>query len=68
MEEELKPHRTLTDEDVKAIADTLKEEIVKQFYHDFGKGVWGIVWKVIIGILLTIAAWGAVRGSDGTNI
>jgi hypothetical protein len=61
-QEELKRHRTLTDEDVTAIVETLREEMMKQFYQDLGKGFWGFLAKTLITIMLVLAAWGAGRG------
>jgi hypothetical protein len=61
-QEELKRHRTLTDEDVTAIVDTLREQMMKQFYQDLGKGFWGFIAKALITMLLVLAAWGAGRG------
>ncbi|QJQ31831.1 hypothetical protein GV829_04680 [Sphingomonas lacunae] len=54
--------RTLTDADVAAIADALETKLESRFYANLGKGVWAIVWKVIIAALLFIAAYGAVKG------
>lgn len=53
--------RTLSDEDVKAIVDSLEERLTDKFYLDVGKGVWGFAWKVIIGLILFVAAYGAVK-------
>lgn len=52
--------RTLSDADVEAIANALEERIVKKFYLDLGKGVFDVVWKVLVGGLIMIAAYGAV--------
>jgi len=54
--------RTLSDEDVKAIVDGLEERLTDKFYRDVGKGVWAFVWKAIVGLILFVAAYGAVKG------
>jgi len=54
--------RTLTDADVAAIADALERKIITNFYSDLGKGVWAIAWKAVVGLVLAIAAYGAVKG------
>ena len=55
-------HRNLTDEDVQAIVDGLETRVVNKFYRDFGKGVWGFVWKALIMAVLFITAYGAAKG------
>ena len=62
MEPHLAEHRTLTDEDVKAIADALEKKLINKFYADLGKGVWGLVWKAIVTGIIIIAAYGAAKG------
>ena len=37
--------RTLTDADIAAIVEKLKQEIVKDFYGEVGRGVWMWVKK-----------------------
>jgi hypothetical protein len=59
---ESEPVRTLTDADVEAIAAALERKIIANFYSDLGKGVWGIAWKVLVGAILAVAAYGAVKG------
>ena len=54
--------RTLTDADVAAIADALESKLESRFYSNLGKGVWGIVWKLIMAALLILAAYGAAKG------
>lgn len=56
--------RTITDDDVEAIAAALESRLAKKFYYDLGKGVWGIVWKALVGVVLAIAAYGAVKGAN----
>ena len=47
--------RALTDADIEALAKALKTE----FYTNLGKGVWSLVWKVIITALVGVPffAW-----------
>ncbi|MEZ5691208.1 MAG: hypothetical protein R3D71_06050 [Rickettsiales bacterium] len=52
-------NRNLTDADVAAITEALRNKVIKQFYQDLGKGVWGLVWRVIVLALIAIAAYGA---------
>lgn len=47
--------RKLTEADVQAILDAAED----RFYNNLGKGLWDLVWKTIIVILVGIAAWGA---------
>lgn len=51
--------RTLTDADVEALTRAIEQRLVKKFYQDLGKGLWGAVWKVLLGALIVIAANGA---------
>jgi hypothetical protein len=62
-DEQLGRHRTLTNEDVKAIVDTLRDEMLQQFYRDLGRGFWGFLAKAVLTLMLILAAWGA--GRDG---
>lgn len=59
MEQQLPEGRTLTDKDIEALAVMLEKRLEKKFYHDLGKGIWGLVWKVLVGSLLLLAAHGA---------
>lgn len=54
--------RNLTDADVEAIAQALQVRLKNEFYQDLGKGVWGIAWKVIVAIIISVAAYGAAKG------
>lgn len=56
--------RNLTDADVEAIASALQARLKNEFYQDLGKGVWGIAWKVIVSLIIAIAAYGAAKGSN----
>jgi hypothetical protein len=51
--------RNLTDADAEAIAQALQVRLKNEFYQDVGKGVWGIAWKVIVAMIVAIAAYGA---------
>ena len=59
---ESEPVRTLTGADGEAIATALERKIISNFYSDLGKGVWGIAWKILVGAILAVAAYGAVKG------
>lgn len=53
--------RLISDADVTAIVDALETRITDKFYRDVGKGIWGMVWKAILGSMLFIAAYGAIK-------
>lgn len=48
--------RTLTDADVQALAGELEKRMEQKFYRDLGKGLWGLVWKAVLGFLVFTAA------------
>ena len=54
--------RNLTDDDVKAVVDALEKRMTERFYNDLGKGVWSLVWKVIVVTLVGLAAYGSFKG------
>lgn len=54
-------NRTLTDKDIAALAEALRNEMMKQFYQDLGQGVLGWLYKLAMGAILTLAAYGAAR-------
>jgi hypothetical protein len=56
--------RQLSDGDVTAIVDALETRLTDKFYRDLGKGLWGVVFKAIIGALVFIAAYGAIKYGD----
>lgn len=58
--------RTLTDADVKAISETVLNEWESRFYHNIGKGLWGVVSKVLIGLMIALAAYGVATGGKFT--
>lgn len=59
----------LTDDDIKALADRLAEQLADdlvsriehRFYSNIGQGVWDVVKKCIIGALIFIAAYGSFK-------
>jgi hypothetical protein len=55
-------HRSLTDEDVQAIADALEARMVSRFYTNLGQGVWAVAWKAIVVVVIFVACYGAYRG------
>ncbi len=57
--------RNLTDEDVKAVAREVVTELKDELTKDFGRGVMSSIWKAIITIALTFAAYGAGKGGLG---
>lgn len=50
--------RQLTDADIEAILTAAE----KRFYLNLGRGIWSIVWKVALAILIAIAAYGQMKG------
>jgi hypothetical protein len=54
-------NRNLTDADVEAITEALREKVIMEFYRDLGRGVWGLVWRAIVMAMIAIAAFGAVK-------
>lgn len=61
MEDERR-NRILTDEDVEAITDALRDQFMQQLYNDIGRGIFSIAWRFFITILIGIAAYGAAKG------
>ena len=51
--------RTLTDADIDALTEALREKVITEFYQDLGKGIWALVWRGIIIAAIAIAAIGA---------
>lgn len=56
-----KQDRRLSDEDIQAICDELEGRIVKRFYLNLGKGVWGMAWRVILAGAILLAGYGALK-------
>lgn len=54
--------RNLTDADVDAIVAALTSKVKQEFYADLGRGVWGVAWKAIVGLLIGLAAYGSMKG------
>jgi hypothetical protein len=57
-----KPNRTLSDDDVAAIAKKMKQQLIADFYEDVGKGVWGTVKKILIWGFISVAFYFAAKG------
>ena len=56
----------LTDGDIEALTNSIRDKVVREFYQDLGKGVWGLVWRCIVIVLIGIAAYGAMHnGHNG---
>lgn len=55
-------NRALTDDDVQALADEFESRLVSRFYANLGRGIWGLVWKGLVGGVVLIAAYGAAKG------
>lgn len=57
--------RALTDEDAKAIAaalaDEMEDRLIKRFYHNLGRGLWGLLWKGFLLAMLGLAAYGGIQ-------
>ncbi len=51
--------RNLTDEDIKRLATEIREQMRQSFFNDLGRGIWGFIWRAILGLCLVLAAWGA---------
>lgn len=60
--EEDEDKRILTDGDVKALVDELERRFERRFYLNLGKGVWGVTWRIIVFVVLMIAAYGSYKG------
>lgn len=54
--------RKLTDADVQEIVSQIEIRVSERFYKDLGRGVWGIAWKAILIAMISIAAYGSVKG------
>ena len=48
--------RILTDEDAKAVAAEVREQMKQSFYNDLGRGIWALVWRGLIVAIIAIAA------------
>lgn len=56
--------RSLTDADIKAIVSELEKSMKASFYNDIGKGVFGLVKKLMWMGALALAAYGASKGIE----
>ena len=66
MQDERRKHKRdgrLSEEDRDAIARKVFARFQDQFYMNVGKGLWRLVWKVLILGLIAVAAYGAGGGS-----
>lgn len=54
--------RSLTDEDVAAIAARIEAGILQRFQLNVGRGVLALAWKWILTATLMLAAYGAGGG------
>jgi hypothetical protein len=54
--------RLLSDADIQALADELEDRLVRRFYLNLGRGLWGVLWRLAVTALLGLAAYGAVHG------
>ncbi|EMN5130233.1 hypothetical protein BCO18175_02358 [Burkholderia contaminans] len=55
-------NRTLTEDDVKAIAEQIESGITQRFQLNVGRGILGLAWRVFIYALIAVAAYGAGGG------
>ncbi|KVN46840.1 hypothetical protein WT12_14740 [Burkholderia territorii] len=55
-------NRTLTEDDVKAIAAQIENGITQRFQLNVGRGILGLAWRVFIYALIAVAAYGAGGG------
>ncbi|MBW7837984.1 MAG: hypothetical protein H3C28_15260 [Sphingomonadales bacterium] len=54
--------RKLTDADIEALSAALHERIIQDFYRDLGRGLWAWFWKAGLLIMISIAAYGGLKG------
>jgi hypothetical protein len=55
--------RILSDADAEAIAAALEKRLEDRFMVNLGKGVWALIWKAAIVLLVAIAAYGVGTSS-----
>jgi hypothetical protein len=55
-------NRTLTEDDVKAIAAQIESGITQRFQLNVGRGILGLAWRVFVYALVAVAAYGAGGG------
>lgn len=57
--------RSMTDDDIQALADEIENRLASRFYINIGRGLWGmVVWRAILAAMVLVAAYGAVKGGD----
>ena len=56
--------RSLTEDDVNAVVDELERRIVERFFSNVGKGVWQLVWRALVALMVMLAAYGAIKGAN----
>jgi hypothetical protein len=54
--------RNLTDDDVDAVVEALGKKLKQEFYEDLGRGVFAVAWKVVVGVIIALAAVGSHSG------
>jgi len=55
--------RNLTEDDVVAVVDELERRLVERFFSNVGKGVWQLVWRALIALMVLLAAYGAIKAA-----
>ena len=60
--DEERRERALTDEDIAALADALERTLTDRFYHNLGRGFWGLIWRGMILAGMALAAYGYEKG------
>lgn len=55
-------NRTLTEDDVKAIAEQIESGITQRFQLNVGRGILGLAWRFFMYALVAVAAYGAGGG------
>ena len=60
--DEERRERALTDEDIDALAEALERTLSDRFYHNLGRGFWGLIWRGMILAGMALAAYGYEKG------
>ncbi|HEX4327028.1 MAG TPA: hypothetical protein VH105_09420 [Burkholderiales bacterium] len=55
--------RNLTEDDVIAVVDELERRLVERFFSNVGKGVWQLVWRALVALMVLLAAYGAIKAA-----
>jgi hypothetical protein len=53
--------RTLTDDDIRAIAAALEHRLANRFYGSIGRGFWELVWRGVILAMVGLAVYGMIK-------